>query len=367
MMNILLFESYFGGSHKLWAEQLKKYSKHDVQIIGLKARHWKWRMEASSFGFVSQINTIKKRPDLLITTSMSDLPFLKTILPSSWKEIPWVYYMHENQFSYPKSILDQDSSKNRDFHYGMIQFKSMMAAESVCFNSKYNRDSFFEELIALMKRMPDYRPLEEVNSLKDRAKILSIGIANNEEPIPPVTNEKPVLVWNHRWEYDKNPDLFFNTLYNLSEKEVNFKLIVLGSKASKYPAIFDEAMQRLEKHIIHWGFVENREQYQQLMSQGNLLPVCSHQDFFGISIMEAILQGIRPVLPNRLVYPEHLDPSIFPELYYDQDSEFEDAILKGIEALKNAESMTRVYEHCTKYEWENQIKLYDDHFESLLT
>ncbi len=366
-MNIILFESYFGGSHKLWAEQLKKYSRHNIYLLGLKARNWKWRMEASTFAFLDQISQIDIQPDLLLTTSMTDLPFLKALLPKSWKDIQWVYYMHENQFSYPKSTLDQDIPKDRDFHYGMIQFKSLMAADAIVFNSKYNRDSFFKELLSLMKRMPDHRPLEEVASLKDRSKILSLGIEVKVELNESKRSSEPVLVWNHRWEYDKNPQLFFKTLCQLSDKEIKFKLIVLGQRASKYPAIFDEAMVKLEKHIIHWGFVEDRNEYEKLMSQGHLLPVTSNQDFFGISIMEAILQGLRPILPNRLVYPEHLDPGIYPELYYEEDSDFEGAILNGIEEVLKGETNQEILNDCEKYRWGNQIKFYDDYFESLLS
>ena len=34
-------------------------------------------------------------------------------------------------------------------------------------------------------------------------------------------NKKPLILWNHRWEYDKNPTDFFKVLYKMQEKNLN--------------------------------------------------------------------------------------------------------------------------------------------------
>ena len=31
-------------------------------------------------------------------------------------------------------------------------------------------------------------------------------------------NDCAVILWNHRWEYDKNPELFFTTLFDLDNR-----------------------------------------------------------------------------------------------------------------------------------------------------
>ena len=43
-MHITLIEPFYTGSHQQWADGFQKYSSHEVQILSLKGRHWKWRM-----------------------------------------------------------------------------------------------------------------------------------------------------------------------------------------------------------------------------------------------------------------------------------------------------------------------------------
>ncbi len=43
-MKILILEPFFSGSHRQWAEGYQRHSRHEVEILSLKGRHWKWRM-----------------------------------------------------------------------------------------------------------------------------------------------------------------------------------------------------------------------------------------------------------------------------------------------------------------------------------
>ncbi|MEO1449130.1 MAG: hypothetical protein AAFV07_06350, partial [Bacteroidota bacterium] len=80
------------------------------------------------------------------------------------------------------------------------------------------------------------------------------------------------------------------------------------------PAIFTEAQTRLADEILHAGFVENRADYVHWLWQADLLPVSARHDFFGVSAVEAIYCGVRPLLPNRLAYSEHVAPEdLYPE------------------------------------------------------
>ncbi len=362
-MNILLLEAYYGGSHKLWADQLKEYSKHQIQIIALPARHWKWRLEGASFEFIKILQGHKNKPDLIIATSMLDLALLKANLPKGWERVPILYYMHENQLSYPISNLDQDLEKGRDFHYGMIQFKSMLSANQTCFNSSYHKSIFFSELSKLLKKLPDFSPMKEMALLEKDSKVLPLGIQDTRNKKS--KNNIPVLLWNHRWEYDKNPEQFFKALFNLKE-DLNFQLIVIGARSRKYPAIFDEAKIKLSNEIIHWGFVENNEEYIKLLNKSDYLPVTSNQDFFGISIMEAVLSGVIPILPNRLVYPEHFAEEIYAQLFYDSPEDLI-KILKFQVANRSQENLKNsLIDKAKEYLWSTQINHYDQFFETLI-
>ena len=60
-------------------------------------------------------------------------------------------YFHENQMSYPWSPTDRDVAKDRDKHYGFINFTTALAADAVFYNSQYHLESFFKELVKLLK------------------------------------------------------------------------------------------------------------------------------------------------------------------------------------------------------------------------
>ena len=47
-MNILLIESYYTGSHKQWIDSYGKYSNHNIQILSLPGKKWKWRMHGGA-------------------------------------------------------------------------------------------------------------------------------------------------------------------------------------------------------------------------------------------------------------------------------------------------------------------------------
>ena len=56
-----------------------------------------------------------------------------------------------------------------------------------------------------------------------------------------VKNHLPHIVWNHRWEYDKQPEVFFDALLRLKNAGYSFKLHVLGQSFRKVPACFAQA------------------------------------------------------------------------------------------------------------------------------
>ena len=72
------------------------------------------------------------------------------------------------------------------------------------------------------------------------------------------------------------------------------------------------------EQIKHFGYAENFADYANWLWQADILPVTSHHDFFGASVIQAIYCNCLPLLPDRLAYPEHLPVSKkAPYLYGD--------------------------------------------------
>ncbi|MGB1289182.1 MAG: glycosyltransferase, partial [Aggregatilineales bacterium] len=111
------------------------------------------------------------------------------------------------------------------------------------------------------------------------------------------------VVWNHRWESDKNPQAFFEALYQLQDEGVDFQVILTGENFRKNPTEFEAARERLSGRILQYGFVEDFADYARLLWQADTVISTAEHDFFGMSVVEAIYCGCTPLLANRLNYP----------------------------------------------------------------
>ncbi len=345
-LHIALIEPFFTGSHRQWAEGLQKYSSHRIEILSLPGRHWKWRMRGAAVTLAAEYTKSTQKPDLLIATDMLDLATFKGL---SGVQVPTVLYFHENQITYPWSAQDPDSSLGRDFHYGFTNFTSALCADYLLFNSKYHQDLFFAELPVFLNKFPDFRPLDTVQTLPAKSALLYPGI--DLQPAPGKRQHN--IIFNHRWEYDKNPEEFFQLIEVLARRKLDFQLIVTGESFRKVPAVFQQAREKFADRINHWGYVDDISQYESLLQQATLAPVTSIQDNFGISVVEAAYCGATPVLPDRLSYSE-----LFGGNYIYRD--FDELVEQCVTVLEKKPAVAgKAQSDAGRFHWQNLIAEYD--------
>ena len=65
-MKVLLLEGFMTGSHAQWANELKKYSSHDITLLTLPGRFWKWRMHGGAVSLANEFLKLEERFDLII-------------------------------------------------------------------------------------------------------------------------------------------------------------------------------------------------------------------------------------------------------------------------------------------------------------
>ena len=365
-MQIVLVEPFFSGSHKQWALDYQKFSQHDIHLLTLKGRHWKWRLFGGAVSLAKQFEVSNLQPDLFLLSSMTDLTSFRALLPPTWRNTPMVLYFHENQITYPWSPNDPDISLQRNNQYGFINYTSALGADAIFFNSNYHQESFLNGLSTFLRQFPDHKELDNIERIKKKSNVLYLGLDLKALQLENVSKtEKAVLLWNHRWEYDKNPTFFFETLFDLSAQDLPFQLIVLGEQYAKVPAIFEKAKEQLAEHIIHFGYTKDRSIYVQLLNQADILPVSSNQDFFGISIVEAMYCNCIPLLPNRLAYPEHI-PKQYHDLYfYEKEEEFSKKLTNWILNIQSLRAHQNISDFVAHYDWSILAVRYDQIFEQI--
>ncbi len=320
-LHVAIVEPFYAGSHKYWVDRLVQWLKADIFTFTLPGRHWKWRMSASCVQLAEEVNGSNRDFDIFLVTDMLDVASFKGLLANRYQQIPIVLYMHENQVVYPFQTESKD--KTWDRHYGLINYKSIRCADHIWFNSQFHLDVFFKEMESFLTPFPEGKSLiPKLTDIKNSSVVVPLGIdIELFEEYKGDKSTKPTVLWNHRWEHDKNPDLFFNSLYELSQQGIDFDLIVCGENFSRSPEVFFSMKKKLAKHIIHWGYFEDRVDYIHALWKSTVLPVTSNQEFFGLSVMEAIGCGVQPILPNRLAYSTLYKEST--EIFYQSDLEFQ--------------------------------------------
>ena len=251
-MKILLIEPYYTGSHRQWAEGYKKYSGHEIKIISMKGQFWKWRMHGGAVTLANQFQQLGWIPDYILASDMLDLSTFLSITRKISSNIPSAVYFHENQLSYPWSPNDRDIEKNRDTHYGFINYASALAADKVFFNSEFHMVSFIEALKKFLHNFPDHREASTINKIHNKSRVLHLGLDLNRYDKYITKNEgSPIILWNHRWEYDKNPETFFKIIGQLKNDGCDFRLVILGENFSQSPDIFNKAKKILNDIAIN--------------------------------------------------------------------------------------------------------------------
>ncbi len=361
-IKIALIEPFYGGSHKQWAEELYKYSRHEIRIFSLSGHHWKWRMHGGAITLGNELLKSGFRPDLILATDMLDVSVFLGVIRNQLNQTPVCLYFHENQISYPWSPNDQDVKAGRNHHYGFINYTSALTANHVFFNSQYHLNSFINGLNNFLRMFPDHQNLESLDAIRTKSSVLPLAIDlqkfDKHKTTPTPTKNEKIIVWNHRWEYDKNPESLHRILRTIKDQGNNFKLCLLGQKLKKHPPVFDQIINEFSEELIHVGYAENFEDYAKHLWKADITISTSIQEFFGISSVEAIYCECIPLLPNRLSYPQHVSR----DYLYDNE---EEAISKLNNLLDDSSNLTSL--SIENYDWGKSINLYDDTFQSCVT
>jgi len=321
-LNVALLEPYYGGSHAAFVDTLRDHSRHRITLATMPARKWKWRMRGASIWFARQAtkwldHAEGESIDVILCNDMLSVADLRALLPAPMRRVPIICYFHENQLTYPLP-----NEQQRDYQYGMTNITSCLSADAVWFNSRFHRDDFLAAAGVLLAKMPDCVPSGVVDEIRKKSSVIPppVSVGGVKHATAPA-GATPAILWCHRWEYDKNPEPFFEAMIRLADSGRAFRLVVLGEQFRTTPPVFAKSWDRLKPHIDHAGFIPDRQAYLNVLAGCDLVVSSAIQENFGIAVVEAILLGCQPLLPYRLSYPGLIPPNLHDMCLYRRDAD----------------------------------------------
>ncbi len=361
-MQILYLEAFFGGSHRAFAEGLQRHSRHAIELITLPDRFWKWRMRGAALQMAPRIPPLDGF-DLIMATNLMSMADMRALLAP--RRLPTVVYFHENQLTYPVASGDL-----RDVHFGFTDITTALAADEIWFNSSSHLQAYLAALPAFVQQMPDARPAWITAAIERKASVMYPGCDFAPPPAtepadPGQDTGPPLIIWNHRWEFDKNPEAFFEALYALAAAGRRFEVAVLGECFQDQPKCFLKARERLGTRIVHFGFAPSVDDYHGWLQRGHFVVSTALQENFGLAVVEAIHCGCLPLLPRRLSYPEIIPERFHDLCLYADQSDLTARLARLLDNLnayaKEKEDLQAAME---RYAWKVRIEEFDARLEA---
>ena len=358
MARILFLEPFYGGSHRDVADGLVAHSRHRIDLATLPDRFWKWRLRGAALYWARRIKAPQLYDGMLVSSLLS-LADLKALWGPRCP--PALVYFHENQLSYPLA-----PGETMDYQFGFTNISTALAAERLLFNSRFHLQAFLEALPEFIRMMPDCRPNWVTQAIAEKSFVAYPGchfdpqtathFAGNDHP--------PLIIWNHRWEHDKNAEAFFQALAAIKKRGLDFEVALLGQTYGRKPPVFEKALSELGERVVQYGHVPSREAYYQWLAGGSVVISTALQENFGIAVVEAVAHGCLPLLPDRLAYPELLPRRFHPEFLYGSQDELETRLAHLLTHISEYEHHRRALAAAmAKYAWPNTIHVFDRELE----
>ena len=332
-LSVALVEPWFAGSHRAWAEGYQRSSAHDVRLVTMPGRFWRWRLRGAAVTLAAALErqvTESGPPDVLLVSSMVDLAQLTGLTRHLLGDTRVVLFLHENQVAYmPGATPDHDAAYRC--------WTSLLAADKVVVNSQWHLDALAAGLRQLLPQAPDFTHDGALEQVLANIVVVPVGVDLADiEPPSERHAGPPVVLWNHRWDDDKQPEVFVRSLEKIAAAGVEHR-VILGGEDAWGPGgdRRTEAEQRLGERVLRSGWAAP-DQYRRDLARADVVVSVARHEFFGVSMVEAMAAGAVPVLPRALSYPE-IVPQRFHEAVFYEPGRFRARLQEVLSDLPRAQ------------------------------
>ncbi len=182
--------------------------------------------------------------------------------------------------------------------------------------SSYHKEKF------LKKRFmrPDDRwfnifshiPLEDYQEIRDKIHVTGNPFNTKEfysqvDNIIPLEDRGKTIVYSHRFDIEKRPNVFMDIMDELWSKRQDFKVIITTSR-EKFRSNCSELVNRL--YNSKWNFEVKegltKAQYYRILASSRIFVSTTIEENFGYCLLEALTGGCIPVVSNLYSHPEIL-------------------------------------------------------------
>ena len=348
-MRGLFVEPFYGGSHRTFLDGLTANVGHEIVPLTLPEGEWRRRMRRGAQELAPAARDLPGNFDYIVATDMLDLPVFLALTRPRFADTPVMLYMHENQFTYPRIRGTKLNS-----WFGQINYLSACAADVVAFNSEYHRTEFLGALETISHTPNNWLIPEAIGAIRAKSMVLPIGIdlrsldAHRLDRQPSTVN-RPLILWNHRWEFDKAPETFARVVRRLVDAGLDFDLAIAGEPGDNPSAALYQLGAVLGGRMVQFGHVASREAYARLLWRADIVVSTSRHEFFGVSTVEALYSECFPVVPARHNYPALIPGDLHDRcLWTDEDHCFA-LLLAAIDGAVGEGPGLR--EHVAAYDW----------------
>ncbi len=382
-MRILLVEPWQTGSHDAWAEGYRASSEHQVDVIGLPGELWRWRLRGGALPLGEKISMWIDRygqPDLLLISGLVDVAELLGLARRNLSpDVGVVIYQHESQLVYPVADGCYDNGA------ALRNWMSWCAADLVLFNSYHHMRAVNEALPGFVRSLPDLTHVPALDNVMSKFEVFPVGvdlsrIGPGSDPSQPIDeqpdgdleidegvdeSDRPVILWPHRWERDKDPAAFLGALRKVRDEGLDFGLVLAGQDPPSGSTVATEERTAVEEEfadqIVASGEFR-RADYLRHVAKSDLVVSCARHEFFGVAIVEAVSSGCVPLLPNALSYPELIRPPWHPTVLYEPGT-FGTRLVDAVRRIDELRDETvGLAQSMRRFDWSTMAPIYDQRF-----
>ena len=365
-LRILFVDPFFDGSHRAFGDGLARHSRHEFVFLGLPGGEWRRRMRLGAQELARASREIGGEFDAVVATDMLDVPAFLALTRPRFERTPVLVYFHENQLTYPRIRGTKLNS-----WFGAMNYLSALAADGVAFNSAFHRDDFAGALRTLEREPQNWLDIEGIAAIEAKAQVLPVGV-DLEWAAALASREAdrgaPLLLWNHRWEFDKAPDVFARTLIQIAADGVGFRVAIAGDPGPNPHPAMEELRGALGERVVHFGLAPDADDYRALLKAADIAVSTTRHEFFGIGMVEAMAAGCIPIAPARYNYPALVPEWLHGVCLWRDEEDFSAKLREMIAVVADGRGehfREHVRAAAARYRWPMVASQWDDALERL--